>query len=361
MQFESAAADMIASRAQLLAAHAIDLGHDSWSVDEPQLGERAQQLDEATMHLRSLSDAMLGASEQLFVDYVDWARTRMAARRQSVSQLTGQLDALRAVLEHDLPQAAPAAATFLSAALSRLAAPAVESHSEVRADSLAARYLERLLAFDRNGAVALVRRAIDAGTALPEIYLEVIQRAQHEIGRLWQLNRITIAHEHYCTAVSQLVLAQLYPLLMRGPGGEPMVATCVADELHELGARMVADFFEMDGWDTTYIGANAPAKDLLQMLRKRRAGLLAISATMGCHVHTALALIERVRDAPDLRHVKILVGGRPFSVAGSLWQQLGADGCAGDAREAIAVGRNLLGLPPGEAQQALTSREPHSA
>ena len=361
MRFESAAADMIASRAQLLAAHAIDLGHDAWSADGPHGGERTQQLDEATMHLRSLSDAMLGESEQLFVDYVDWARTRMAARQRPASQLTGQLDALRMVIAHDLPQAAPAATTFLSAAVDRLAAPPPENATEVRAGSLAARYLERLIAFDRNGAVALVQRAIEGGTPLAEIYLEVIQRAQHEIGRLWQLNKLTVAHEHYCTAVSQLVLAQLYPLMMRGPGGEPMVATCVAEELHELGARMVADFFEMDGWDTTYVGANAPAEDLLQILRKRRAGLLAISATMGWHVHTALALIERVRDAPDLRHVKILVGGRPFSVAGSLWQQLGADGCASDAREAIAVGRRLLGMAHGDTERALTSSEPYSA
>ena len=38
-----------------------------------------------------------------------------------------------------------------------------------------------------------------------------------------------------------------------------MVATCIGGELHEIGIRMVADFFEMEGWDTYYLGANTPA------------------------------------------------------------------------------------------------------
>ena len=82
----------------------------------------------------------------------------------------------------------------------------------------------------------------------------------------------------------------------------------------------------------------------MQLLRKREASLLALSATMGCHVHAVLAVIQRVRDAADLGHVKVLVGGRAFSVAGTLWRKLGADGCANDAQQAVLVGRRLLGL-----------------
>jgi methanogenic corrinoid protein MtbC1 len=348
MQCHNTAADSIASRAQSLATHAVDLSHggEPWLApgERPEL--RARQVELAATHLRSLSDAMLGASEQLFVDYIDWARVSASARDEPAENVKEQLTLLQAVLQDELPDAAPAATTFLAAAFARLSAPPAEVDSCITHSSLAAGYLERLLACDRNGALALVDAALAAGTSLREVYLEMIQRAQHELGRLWQLNRISVAQEHYCTAVSQLVLARLYPQMMHGPGGEPMVATCVAEELHELGARMVADFFEMDGWDTTYVGANAPAPGVLDMLRKRRAGLLAISATMGFHLHAALSLIDQVRSARDLRHVKILVGGRPFCVAGELWRKIGADGCAADAEQAVSVGRELLGLAP---------------
>lgn len=345
MRIESAAADQIAARAQLLAAHAVQLSCAlAWPEPREEPAQRARLVEDATLHLRSLSDAILAANEQLFIDYVDWARTTLEARQAPPNQLTDQLTSLRNVLYDELPEAASAAETFLSAAMARLSTPSPEVVSEVGPDTLAARYLNRLLAYDRNGALQLVSAALVAGCSLREVYLDVVQRVQHEIGRLWQLNRISVAQEHYCTAVSQLALAQLYPQMMHGPGGEPMVATCVAEELHELGARMVADFFEMNGWDTTYVGANTPPEGLLQVLRKRGARLLAISTTMGFHVHGALALIRQVRATPDLAHVKILVGGRPFSVANALWKQIGADGYASDADEAVRVGRKLLGL-----------------
>ncbi|HEX6245495.1 MAG TPA: cobalamin-dependent protein [Polyangiales bacterium] len=344
MQLAVQEADRIAARAHQLARHAVYLQDEVWASSGAPREPHEQQLSAATQHLRSLSDAMLGQSEQLFVDYVEWAQTSLTARHVAPETLTSQLTLLQRVLNDELPEAAQAAETFLAAALARLAEGPAEVVSHVTEGSLAARFLERLLAYDRSGALSLVNAALDGGVSVREVYLEVIQRVQHEIGRLWQLNHLSIAHEHYCTAVSQLVLAQLYPRLMHASGGEPMVATCVADELHELGARMVADFFEMDGWDTTYVGANAPAQDLLHVLRSRKAGLLAVSATMGCHVHAALALIRQVRDARDLRHVKILVGGRPFVVAGALWKRIGADACARDAEQAVREGRALLGL-----------------
>ena len=51
-------------------------------------------------------------------------------------------------------------------------------------------------------------------------------------------------------------------LLSRGDTAERcgrcVVVTCVGGELHELGARMVGDFFDMAGWDTYFCGADTP-------------------------------------------------------------------------------------------------------
>ena len=77
--------------------------------------------------------------------------------------------------------------------------------------------------------------------------------------RYWQMNRLTVAQEHYCTAATQMIMSQLYPYIFEGErNGRVLVATCVAENLHEIGVRMVTDFFEMDGWDTFYLGANVP-------------------------------------------------------------------------------------------------------
>jgi methanogenic corrinoid protein MtbC1 len=208
---------------------------------------------------------------------------------------------------------------------------------------LATRYLAALLKGERHVASQLILNALESGTSIKEIYLQVFQPTQHELGRLWQMNRLTVAQEHYCTAATQLIMSQLYPYIFRTERiGRRLVATCVGGELHEIGVRMVADFFEMEGWDTYYLGANAPLEAIVQATAERQADALAISATMTFHISAVAALIAGVRAAGAGSQVKILVGGRPFNQSGDLWQTVGADGWARDAQEAIAAANRLV-------------------
>jgi hypothetical protein len=62
---------------------------------------------------------------------------------------------------------------------------------------------------------------------------------------------------------------------------------------------MVADFLEMDGWDTLYLGAGFSLPALEACLRKRRTEVLAISVTMTRHLDAAAKLVEAVRDLPS--------------------------------------------------------------
>ena len=78
-------------------------------------------------------------------------------------------------------------------------------------DTLSARYLDAQLAADRAEAVRVILEdGLAAGASVSDLLIRVILPAQREIGRLWQENRITIADEHVATAISQLVVAQLY-------------------------------------------------------------------------------------------------------------------------------------------------------
>ena len=88
---------------------------------------------------------------------------------------------------------------------------------------------------------------VEQGTPARDIYLQVFQPAQREVGRLGQTNRISVALEHYVTAATQPIMSQLYPRIFSPEKtGRRLIATCVGGELHEIGVRMVADFFEMD-------------------------------------------------------------------------------------------------------------------
>jgi methanogenic corrinoid protein MtbC1 len=108
---------------------------------------------------------------------------------------------------------------------------------------------------------------------------------------------------------------------------------------------MVADFFEMEGWHTTYLGANTPAQSIPIILIEQKAHVLALSVALVIHLNALVELIEIVRNTDECRRVKILVGGHPFNVSPSLWKRVGADGYAADAPSAVRVANQLVGNP----------------
>ena len=119
-------------------------------------------------------------------------------------------------------------------------------------------YLDAALAGERDAAIQVIREAMVADVDASEIMLDILQPAQIELGRLWERGEISIAHEHYTTAVTQLSLSLLYPRLMlnRRLLGRSLVATSVGSETHEVGIRMICDLLEHAGWRTAYLGAD---------------------------------------------------------------------------------------------------------
>jgi methanogenic corrinoid protein MtbC1 len=208
---------------------------------------------------------------------------------------------------------------------------------------LAQEYLDVLLRSDRSTARQLILDAVKEGIGVKDIYLGVFEPVQREVGRLWQTHRISVAQEHYCSASTQFIMSHLYPYIFNSKkNGRCLVATSVGNELHEIGIRMVADFFEMDGWDTIYLGANMPMEGIIQAIKEQKTDVLALSTTMTFHLSQIAELITQTRlSAPE---IKILVGGYPFNSSPTLWQHFGADGYGGNAEQAIEVANRLISI-----------------
>jgi methanogenic corrinoid protein MtbC1 len=204
-------------------------------------------------------------------------------------------------------------------------------------DSWRALYLAALRAGDRRAALAVVDDARLAGIDLATLYLEVFQPSLREIGRLWQLNEITVADEHLATAVTQIAMARLYDDIAGRavPNGRMLLAACAVTERHEVGLRMVCDLLELDGWDVRYLGAAVPEDSVVGMVLSHRPDALALSASIAPHLPQLRAMIRSVRVACGAAAPFIIVGGRPFLEDETLAQRLGADAVAHDAAEAV--------------------------
>ena len=313
-------------------------------------GERGREkcVEDTELHLAHLSAALLASSPSLFADYIGWAGAVMAAADIRLEDVRENLACLRDVLGEQLPEGmAGAVAGYVGAALERLTDPLPEAPSLLPEGGalagVAEEYLRLLLTCQRHAAGRLILDVVDSGVAIRDVYLQVVQPCQRELGRLWQAGRITVAQEHYCTGATQLIMSQLAPRLFSTErNGRRAVIACVAGEAHEVGPRMVADLLELSGWDTIYFGANVPVRGVVQAVAEHRPDLLALSATMAYHLPAIVDLIAAVRAEPACAGVKVMVGGRPFDVEPDLRQRVGADGHAADADEACRLADRLM-------------------
>lgn len=310
--------------------------------------KRSRCLEDARFHLAQLREAARLDAPAVFAEYAAWVRSVLVRHGVAAEELVGYLGALRDVVVVLLGvERAVSPLRCIDAALERLAGTDLEIPSFLREDNprleLARVYVEALLAGDRRRASALVVDAAEGGAPIRDLYVHVFQPAQYEVGRLWQQNVISVAQEHFCSASTQMVMSQLYSRVFGASRrGLRLVATCVQGNLHEIGARFVADFFEMDGWDSYYLGANMPTEHVLRDVAERRADLVAISATLFDHVEGVRQLVAALRGDPATRGTAILVGGHPFRMVPTLWRDVGADGFSADAAGAVEIGNRLV-------------------
>lgn len=212
-------------------------------------------------------------------------------------------------------------------------------------DGLRDRYLQAQLAGNRREAIRLlIEDGLGGGAGVIELQAQVIQAAQNEIGRLWQQNRVTVAQEHMASAISQLGLAALFERAApAAPLDKKLVLACVTGELHDLPARLVADFLDLAGFDVRYLGADVPLDDLVRMIDAERPDLIGLSVTMSFNVPALRTAVARVRAAIDR---PIFIGGHATTWAPALADELGVFTAGATPAEVVATARRLVGLAP---------------
>lgn len=205
------------------------------------------------------------------------------------------------------------------------------------------RYLAALMAGDRREAIdVVVEDGLWSGVPVPSLYLDVVQPALYEIGRLWEHGRITVAQEHLATTISRLAISQLHPHLpARRRNGTSAIVACVEGERHDLGAQMVADLLETAGFDARFLGADVPISTLVATVRNRSPHVLALSANVAASLEVLRHAVTAVRAAVGSR-VVIAVGGQALAAAPHIASELDADIAGRSALDMVAAAERLL-------------------
>ncbi len=205
-------------------------------------------------------------------------------------------------------------------------------------EDVLARYMAALLQGDRKACRSVIEETLQSGIPANSVYVHLIWPVMTEIERLTRLDRITSVQEHLATRINRTIVDQLQNKLPRRPAKHKKAAVCCArEELQELGAQIIADLFESDGWQVRFVGGGLTNDDIFAFINEYAPDVLLIYGTAPKQAPDVRRLIDRIRLVNAWPEMRIIVSGGLFNRAEGLWEEIGADGFAATAAEVLQV------------------------
>jgi DNA-binding transcriptional MerR regulator/methylmalonyl-CoA mutase cobalamin-binding subunit len=199
-----------------------------------------------------------------------------------------------------------AAAADLGPGPDRPDEPTLPSAAREDVIAVAVQAIER---FDRERLEAALLPAL--GALSPEAACdEVLGPLLRAIGDGWERGTLSVAAEHFGSALVRGKFLQYLQLLSRGRQDARLVCACLEGERHEGGLLSLAVHAAGGGWEVVYLGATTPLEETLDTSIRVDADLVALSFVYGPSVtlRSVLPVLRRFSE----RHARprILAGGR---------------------------------------------------
>jgi 5-methyltetrahydrofolate--homocysteine methyltransferase len=198
-----------------------------------------------------------------------------------------------------------------------------------------------LTEFNADKSVEEVKRLLDSDIDAFEIIENGLMQAMDIVGRkfeegtffLPELLRAAIAVEA-CSALIKPVLTENQQLA-RGT----IVGGTVAGDIHDLGKNLIISTLESAGFRVVDLGVDVPLETFVETVRREKAKILAMSALLTVTMVRMEEIIQTLRNDPELKDVKVMVGGAP--VDQKYADTIGADAYGENALEAMQKARTL--------------------
>ncbi|MCF8297341.1 MAG: cobalamin-dependent protein [Saprospiraceae bacterium] len=176
-------------------------------------------------------------------------------------------------------------------------------------------FLGYLISGNCNKCSNIAHDFLSKGMSIIELYEEIFKKALYDVGELWEYNKISVATEHLASAIVEGLLNELYTYVASQEKTNKIVlVACVEEEHHQIGIKMIGDIFEMNFWDSYFLGANTPVNELIKYAKLTNPNIIALSLSIYFHLPILEKMIIQIRkEFPDLL---ILIGGQAFKHGG---------------------------------------------
>lgn len=171
-------------------------------------------------------------------------------------------------------------------------------------------FFNALVEGNKEKCTQIVQSLIDQRIDLKDIYIELFQTSLYRIGKLWDHNKMSIPEEHMATQIIESLISRFSPSL-NSSMEKKCVVTCIDKEFHEIGAKMVSNIFELEGWKTFYLGASVPTKEIVKFVKQTDPEIIALSWSLYLNLGRFLEVVDHLTRFFPTK--KIIVGGQALA------------------------------------------------
>jgi MerR family transcriptional regulator, light-induced transcriptional regulator len=164
------------------------------------------------------------------------------------------------------------------------------------------------------------------------LYNEILSPALTEPFCLSTQKEICIWEEHVRTSIVRTVIENCFLYVTQerdhryhSPTRGKVIVVCPPEELHEIGARMVMDFFSLCGYIVTFIGANTPQDEIVNAIKYVQPIFVAISITNYYNMVVTRYTVSRICSQKGALNFKVILGGLASQRHPETCWEMGAD------------------------------------
>lgn len=310
-------------------------------------------LDNHDNHVNFMATVFLLPAPSLLTKIIPWVYRAYAAHGFSYDYFPVELDAWIKTVNRHLSQdlAAPIVGVYnwmksLHETWIELSSKVQYADPDIPEEWQGARnaFLDALLNGNHTDCLNVTSEA-GRGNAIEPVFSHIMRPSMYDIGRYWESGSISVAEEHIASSIVGRCITQLYTSTERPKLDEnapSAIVTASPGEFHQLGAMMLSDCLEHDGWKVRFCGANTPGIDLIGLVESVQPDLVAISVTMPYNLVPAQHIISTIRSSSMTRNASILVGGQAFLLDKNLANIVGADAFSFELADSLKLARELV-------------------
>ena len=214
------------------------------------------------------------------------------------------------------------------------------------ADDLYAQMAQSVVDGEVEDAERLAQEGLDAGLAPGDILDKGFVKGIEEVGDLFGKGEFFLPELVQGAEAMKAAVAVLQPALDAAGGQRSTlgvaVAGTVAGDIHEIGKTIVCSMLSAAGFTVTDVGCDVPVETFIDKVKELKPDLLLLSALLTTTMPNQQKTIEALKAAGLRDGVKVMIGGAPTTRAWA--DEIGADGYAEDAIEAVATAKQVLGV-----------------